>query len=449
MKVLVLGWEYPPAVAGGLGAACHGLTTALAGRGHDVQLALPEACRPYAEELAGGAGSELEPTYVSSTWDGAPSHGGARGAAFHPYATDGNFADRDASRADQPRAAMGWGAAGSRLYGADLVDSVRAFTKSALERLAHLDFDVIHAHDWMTYPAALQLRMAVRRPAALHVHSTAFDRGGSKMIGGQLGQERGTIASVERAGVRTADAVCAVSGYTRNVLMEHYGAHGDNVHVVHNAMTSSGAGPRAPKSSAPEGPPTALFLGRLTRQKGVGFLLRAAALVLKAHPSARFLIAGDGEERSRLIETVAELGLAGRVFFLGSISDEAKVEAYRSADVFVLPSVSEPFGLTPLEALMEGTPVVLTTTAGVAEVLPSAPAVEPWDPHAMADAITAIFDSRGQAGGHAESLVRRGQQDLESLSWDRSAEALEQALGSAIRSTGGQVQGAGAAGVSL
>ncbi len=433
MKVLVLGWEYPPAVAGGLGAACQGLTTALAERGHGVQLALPEACRPYAEELQGGVGPDPEPVYVSSTWDGAPSGRVGRATQFHPYATDESPVDSSSVGSPRSSLSTGWGAAGSRLYGADLVDSVRAFTKSALERLAHLDFDVIHAHDWMTYPAALQLRMAARKPAVLHVHSTSFDRGGSRMIGGQLGLERGTIASVERAGVRTADAVCAVSEYTRGVLLKHYGARSEAVHVVHNAMTSNGAPPRAPQGAKPGAPPTALFLGRLTRQKGVGFLLRAARLVLDTHPTARFLVAGDGEERARLIEAVAELGLAGRVFFLGSISDEAKLEAYRNADVFVLPSVSEPFGLTPLESLMEGTPVVLTSTSGVAEVLKSAPAVEPWDARAMADALIGIFDSRGQPSGRAETLVKRGQEELSELSWGRSAAALEAVLQGSVQ----------------
>jgi glycosyltransferase involved in cell wall biosynthesis len=252
------------------------------------------------------------------------------------------------------------------------------------------------------------------------------------MIGGQLGLERGTIASVERAGVRTADAVCAVSGYTRGVLLQHYGADPENVHVVYNAMTPNGSPPRSPSASDPSTPPTALFLGRLTRQKGVGFLLRAAQHLAETHPTARLLIAGDGEERSRLIESVAELGLAGRVFFLGSISDEAKREAYRKADVFVLPSVSEPFGLTPLEALMEGTPVVLTSTSGVAEVLRSQPAVEPWDAREMARAIASIFDSRGQAGGQAAALVQSGQEELRKLSWERSAEYLESALEAAV-----------------
>ena len=180
-----------------------------------------------------------------------------------------------------------------------------------------------------------------------------------------------------------------------------------------------------------------LFLGRLTRQKGVGFLLRAARVVLASHPDARFLIAGEGEERSRLIEAVAELGLAGQVFFLGSISDEAKVQAYRDASVFVLPSVSEPFGLTPLEALAEGTPVVLSKASGVAEVLPSAPAVEPWDYVGMAAEISAILDSSGVPGGLAERLVASGQREMAQLSWDRSASALESALAAAI-SRGGQ-----------
>ncbi len=427
MKVLVLGWEYPPAVAGGLGAACHGLTTALAARGHAVQLALPDTCRSYAAGLAGEHDLIAKAVFVSTAPDGSTE---ARDhVAFHPYATD----EAKPAPGTEP-ASRAWGAAASKLYGSDLAEAVRAFTRHAVEQLADLEFDVIHAHDWMTYPAAIQLRLAAQRPACLHVHSTAFDRGGSPMVGGQLGLERGTIAGVERAGVRMADAVAAVSGYTKGVLIERFGADADRVHVVHNAP---GEGPaREAPGGRPQGPPTVFFLGRLTRQKGVGFLLRAASMVLDTHPTTRFLIAGDGEERQALIETAAELGLARNVFFMGAISDEAKLQAYRDADVFALPSVSEPFGLTPLEALAEGTPVVLSRASGVAETIPSAPSFEPWDVAAMAASIVAILDSRGVPGGHAERLVTAGQKDLSQLSWDRSAAALESALACAMsRST--------------
>ncbi|QDV07507.1 Glycogen synthase [Planctomycetes bacterium Poly30] len=446
MNVLVLGWEYPPAVAGGLGAACQGLTRALAARGHGVQLALPDACRPY--HPPGHGSGEAEAIFLGTS-SGEAGVEDARGALFHPYASD----EVHAATQDPGRGPAGWGAAGARLYGRDLIPSVRAYTRSAVERLAHLDFDVIHAHDWMTFPAALQLRLATGRPVCLHVHSTAYDRGGSPEVAGQLGLERGSIASVERAGVRTADAVAAVSAYTGRVLVDHYGADSDRIRVVHNApsrhhaLSGAASGQNAapsPAASAPGRPvsprtqKTVLCLGRLTRQKGVSFLLRAAKVVLMSHPDARFLVAGEGEERTRLIEMVAELGLAGKVHFLGSISDEAKVKAYREADVFVLPSVSEPFGLTPLEALAEGTPVVLSKASGVAEVLPSAPAVEPWDYVGMASEISALLDSRGKPGGLAERLVASGQREMASLSWDRSAAALESALAFAI-SRGGRV----------
>lgn len=452
LRVLVLGWEYPPAVAGGLGAACHGLTTAFAARGNGVHLALPDVCRPFHEgaEASGkpaavseGEAGILSTSFLATTAGADAGQGQHHAGVFHPYATD----ERPPDPAESDGTPRAWGAASQRLYGADLIDSVRAFTRSAVESLAHLDFDVIHAHDWMTYPAALQLRLATRRPACLHVHSTAFDRGGSPEVAGQMGLERGTIASVERAGFRTADAVATVSAYTERVVVEHYGADPARVHVVHNAPSEPSSEPpsgpiggsdsRRSRGSAGTDPKTVLFLGRLTRQKGVGFLLRAARVVLASHPDARFLIAGEGEERSRLIEAVAELGLAGQVFFLGSISDEAKVQAYRDASVFVLPSVSEPFGLTPLEALAEGTPVVLSKASGVAEVLPSAPAVEPWDYVGMAAEISAILDSSGVPGGLAERLVASGQREMAQLSWDRSASALESALAAAI-SRGGQ-----------
>lgn len=437
-KVLVLGWEYPPAVAGGLGAACQGLTAALMARGHDVQLALPDACKPFK------ASGDSTAIYLATSEPQDGEGGQGSSGVFHPYAVDAApepAPAQSAQQSAQQSALQGepshWGAAGARLYGRDLVSSVRAFTRSAVQSLGHLDFDVIHAHDWLTYPAALQLRVATGRPACLHVHSTAFDRGGSSNVAGQFGLERGTIASVERAGVRTADAVAAVSGYTKGVLVEHYGADPDRIHVVHNAPT--GATEVSSHTSPASGPKTVLCLGRLTRQKGLGFLLRAAKVVLTEHPGTRFLIAGEGEERARLIESVAELGLAGRVHFLGSISDEEKTRAYRDADVFVLPSVSEPFGLTPLEALSEGTPVVLSKSSGVAEVLPSAPAVDPWDYIGMATEISAILASRGVAGGLAERLVVSGQREMSRLSWDQSAAALECALAFAISRGGSPV----------
>ncbi|MEM9383035.1 MAG: glycosyltransferase family 4 protein, partial [Planctomycetota bacterium] len=311
--------------------------------------------------------------------------------------------------------------ASARLYGGDLAAAVRAYTRDALERLEGRDFDVVHAHDWMTFPAAMRLRLAHRRPVCLHVHSTAFDRGGAA-------RSDGTVSSVERAGVRTADRIAAVSDYTRSVLVREYGADPARVRVVHNAATN-GPEHAGTRGRDPDRP-TVLFVGRLTRQKGIGFLLRAAARVLERRPEVRFVLVGDGEERASLVELTASLGIARRVFFAGSVDDAARDRAYGEADVFVLSSISEPFGLTPLEALRHGAAVVLSDTCGVREVLPSAPVVPPWDAAGMADSILRLL---GDAALR-EDLVARGRAELRGLTWDRSAAALEAVLAESVDS---------------
>ncbi|MEM1448910.1 MAG: glycosyltransferase family 4 protein [Planctomycetota bacterium] len=407
--MLVLGWEYPPAVAGGLGAACHGLTTALADRGHAIQLAVPagDGAQPplphpgVTRVLLGGEAAA----------DGTPGVDG-----LDPYATD----DHVAATSDAPERDRGARASASaRLYGGDLAAAIRAYTRDAVARLEGRDFDVVHAHDWMTFPAAMRLRLLHRRPVCLHVHSTAFDRGGAA-------RSDGTVSSVERAGVRTADRIAAVSDYTRSVLVREYGAEPSRVRVVHNAATI-GPEQAAPSCRDPERP-TVLFVGRLTRQKGVGFLLRAASRVLERRPEVRFVLVGDGEERASLVELAASLGIARRVFFAGSVDDAARDRAYREADVFVLSSISEPFGLTPLEALQNGAATILSDACGVREVLPSAPVVAPWDAAGLADEILRLL---GDAALR-EGLVARGRSELGALTWDRSAEALEAVLRESI-----------------
>ncbi len=413
MKVLVLGWEYPPVVAGGLGAACHGLTTALADRGHQILLATPHVPgaalpAPYpgvTRVSLGGDGGESEATPLPT---------------LNPYAVDsaGDLAGDATVPARSPR-----GRAGAGLYGGDLTRAIRLYTRSVIEALATQEFDVVHAHDWMTIPAALHLRFARQRPVCLHVHSTAFDRSGAARV-----DRRGSIAAVEHAGVRTADRVIAVSEYTRDVLVREYHADLARVRVVHNAGSAAPSGEPSPIRA--DGPPTVLFVGRLTRQKGIGFLLRAAARVLQKQPDVRFVLVGDGEERAAMIELSASLGIARRVFFAGSVDDAARDRAYRNADVFVLSSISEPFGLTPLEALQHGAAVVLTNACGVREVLPSAPVVPPWDARGLSEQILRLLGDEALR----DDLVARGRRELQGLTWASSAEALEGVLAEAIES---------------
>ena len=203
MRVLVLGWEYPPAVAGGLGAACHGLTTALADRGHEIVLATPyDGAAPPPAPYPGIARVALGEYDGVATGEAMP---------LNPYACDPDPVETGPGGPSSERAG-----ASRKLYGGDLSGAIQRYTRDAVARLGDVKFDVVHAHDWMTFPAALRLRFTHQRPVCVHVHSTAYDRGGSARVGGP-----GSIAAVERAGVLTADLVCAVSAYTRDVLVRH------------------------------------------------------------------------------------------------------------------------------------------------------------------------------------------------------------------------------------
>ncbi len=433
MKVLVLGWEYPPAVAGGLGAACHGLTTALADRGHEVVLCTPADGTPRHPEAYPGIvrvplgsdvgfspfhpGAFLDPYAVDPTPGAAHERAQASAAPAAPEPDGGPATASSAS--NHARSA-------SQLYGADLSSAIQRYSREAVGALAEHDFDVIHAHDWMTFPAALRLRFARRRPVCLHVHSTVIDRGGRSAPG-----PVGSISAVERAGLRTADRVCAVSGYTRDLLVREYRLDPGRVSVVHNAAPAGAMSP-VDRPRDPAGP-TVLFVGRLTRQKGVGFLIRAAARVLESCPNARFVVMGEGEDRTRMIEMAAALRIGRRVFFAGGVSSALRDRAYREASVFVLSSVSEPFGLTPLEALRGGAAPVLTDACGVREVLPSAPVSPPWDAAGLAAQIVALLTDEEQR----LRVVAKCRSELERLTWAESARSLEAALDQA-RSTSGR-----------
>lgn len=431
MKVLVLGWEYPPAVAGGLGAACHGLTTALADLGHEVVLCTPAdggpadpAPHPGIERVPlGGDGSfsPFHPGLVLDPYavDPAPALDPA------PGATPGAGTELNPGAAESAHARTS-----KKLYGADLSTAIQRYSREAVSRLAGHDFDVIHAHDWMTYPAALRLRFARRRPACLHVHSTVVDRGGVTAPG-----PVGSISAVERAGLRTADHVCAVSGYTRDLLVREYRVDPSRVTVVHNAAPP-GALSSPAREAGPEGP-TVLFVGRLTRQKGVGFLIRAAARVLETCPAARFVVMGEGEDRTHMIEMAAALGIGRRVFFAGGVSSALRDRAYADASVFVLSSVSEPFGLTPLEALRGGAAPILTDACGVREVLPSAPVIPPWDAAGLAAKIVELLTNEARR----LDLVQAGRAELARLTWAESARQLEAALKDARSLSGRRTTG--------
>ncbi len=441
MRVLMLGWEFPPHISGGLGTACHGLTRGLARRGTEVLFVVPRA---FGDERAGHLrllGADAVPL--------APDSAGVGGiallavdSALAPYLDEVSYLARRRRLGDAPPSPRPPGGRRARLagpppsaafdpsggrtvvaprdgggasYGPDLMAEVGRYARAtaAIARGRDFDFrfDLVHAHDWMTYPAGLAAARAEGKPLVAHVHASEHDR-----------CPRGpnpAIVEIEREGLRAADRVVCVSRYTAGVVRRRYGVEASRIRVVHNGVAPLRR--RPPRRGARPGRgPAALFLGRVTSQKGPDRDLDAAALVARRLPAATFVVAGSGDLLPSMIERAARLGLSRRVRFTGFLGPADVARAYAMADVYVMPSRSEPFGIAPLEALLHGVPVIVSRRSGVAEVLPSAPTVDPDDPRDVAGRILEVLGDRALP----RRAARRGGRGAARLRWDRAADRL-------------------------
>jgi glycosyltransferase involved in cell wall biosynthesis len=418
----MLGWEFPPHISGGLGTACQGIVSGLTQVGVDVLCVVP---RLYGDEDARGAhllaaGDVPLPPEAAQAPAAADELTGRLQLAYvdsalRPYQTRPGYAamlrrlrrehPRGTDRHPEARAEPFEGG-----YGPTLAAEVERYARVVSELARREPFDVVHAHDWMTFPAGLLARRVSGRPLVCHVHACEVDRSGADV-------DRG-IAAIEQLALDRADCVVCVSHYTRRVLEQNYRLDPARTRVVHNALTRRGA--RQRQQLRADAPPTVLFLGRLTRQKGPGFFLRAAARVAERRPDVRFVVSGDGDLRDELVERAAALGLARRVFFTGFLEPADVERAYAEADVYVLPSLSEPFGLTPLEALALDTPVIVSRQSGVAEALDSSPKVDYGDVDDLAAKVLTLLERPELR----RALVEAGREELNALRWERSAAQL-------------------------
>ena len=404
----MLGWEYPPRVAGGLGVACAGLVRGLRESGVDVVLVLPSASAGARRRIRrrGGVGSlEIVPAFAGR----GRGRNGARGAALaaaskrvDPYASVDALPTRGAARTR----------GGGVLYGPDLVETVERYASAAGEIAARRRFDVVHAHDWLTFPAGLAAKQASNRPLVAHVHATELDRSGPAGAGSPA-------ALIERRALPVADRVVAVSRYTAGVLRERYGVCADRIRVVHNAIDAVPSGRRGQgRRARRRGSPLVLFAGRVTRQKGPEQFVRAAALVASERPDVRFVLAGTGDRLEEVRDEASLLRIGERIRFTGFVSRGALDRLYARADVFVMPSLSEPFGLVALEALARGTPAIISRTSGVGEVLPRVLRVDFGDVEELAAKILWVL----ALPGLRDSLSAAGVEAVGRLSWRAAGE---------------------------
>ena len=463
MRVLMLGWEFPPVISGGLGTACYGLTKALAKTGVEIIFVLPRC--PEAESFNDVELIGLRPPLptpppaplvmlsergeqVSS--DPASSSGTAYAfedlptvefvkidAQLRPYRRPGERyqvavtgrTSREVPagpvQACVPQALAPQGAIlhpEPPPFTDDLFREVERYAHQATQAVTGKAFDVVHAHDWMTYPAAEAIAEMSGRPFIAHVHSTEFDRSGQRI------DQR--IYDLERAGLHRAALVIAVSHMTRGILMSRYGVPEERISVIYSAVDADGPlAPAQPKPPAIEGDEKiVLFLGRITMQKGPEYFLAAARKVLQVYDRVRFVMAGSGDMIRRTMTLASEMGIGDKVLFTGFLRGRDVERIFRSADLYVMPSVSEPFGIASLEAVSYDVPVLMSKQSGASEVLRHVLKVDFWDIEEMANKIVAVLRHPPL---HA-TLKTQARYEVRRLSWADSARRCTKVYESAL-----------------
>lgn len=389
---LMFGWEYPPLHSGGLGVACQGLVRGLLKNGAHVTLVLPMNAKDTQDNLTlrGPDNADIPAIrFVESTLQ--PYEG------FEEYAIRVHGEGPDDATPD--------------LYGPGLGEAVERFAEQAVDITKDIQADVVHCHDWMTYEAGIRAAQHHRLPLVTHIHATELDRTDF--------HPNPWIADRERAGLLQSDRIIAVSNYTKNILVRHYGIPADKIHVVHNGhdVQPVSGNVQAIVSGHRRKVPLVLFVGRLTLQKNPWQFLEIAKLVREKRPDVQFVMAGDGPMLRELIDRTCELNLTDCMAFTGKISRSEVDLLYRSASCFVMPSLSEPFGLVALEAIAHGVPVVLSKQSGAAEVIDHGFKVDYWDAERFADCVLTILREQPLA----EQLKSEAPRILRRLNWTNQA----------------------------
>ena len=416
MRVLMFGWEFPPHIAGGLGTACYGLTRGLAKQDVEVKFVVPRAYGDEDQRFI----KVLNASDVHATYGGEFSESFWEKMTFiHinsnmvPYISPEEFTSLSSQQNKIGESTWKdvWKEryTFSGKYGTNLMEEVARYAMVAAQVAQDMEgqFDVIHAHDWLTYYAGIAAKAVSGKPLVVHMHATEFDRSGDS-----VNQQ---VYDIERAGMAAADRVIAVSNLTRRIVIEKYGIHAEKVITVHNAVRFKATEVAEFERGVEDKIVT--FLGRITYQKGPDYFVEAAAKVLKQVPNVRFVMAGSGDMMNHVIRRVAKLGIADRFHFTGFLKGDEVQKMFSLSDVYIMPSVSEPFGISPLEAMRSNVPVIISKQSGVAEVLKYAVKVNYWDVDAMADAIYGLITYPALS----KMFKDRGQEEVTSLKWDNAA----------------------------
>lgn len=412
----MFGWEFPPHISGGLGTACYGLTKALAGfKDVEVTFVVPRIWGDEDKTYISLLGADqVQVVQKQIQFDNPESkieyyelHSG-----LIPYLGTSEFYELKTKFGSEEKKLVETTPEGKIVFGGDygqnLFQEIQSYAIVA-EKLAQLlDFDVIHVHDWMTFPAGIAAKRISGKPLVVHIHSTEFDRSGN--------QVNPLIYNAEKLGMDAANQIIAVSNFTRNIIIDNYYIQPEKVLTVYNAVESFDIKPKSEARNIKE-EKIVLFLGRITSQKGPGYFIDAAELVLQKMKNIQFIMAGKGDLREQMINRVAELNISEHFVFPGFIEDADVKHLLGSADVFVMPSVSEPFGIVALEAMHAMTPVIISRQSGASEVLQNVLKVDYWNVQQIVDAVLQLL-SDSELNDH---MVKEAKKEVKSLLWKKSA----------------------------
>jgi glycogen synthase len=457
MRVLMFGWEFPPHISGGLGTACFGLTQSLVRENINVIFIVPrlhgaepdskfklisasEVTVPIEKDqnqlpgrLASGtiqsdfkpkrkkipgtqrailsyveAAGKLDPYSMTHTHVDERSYSVENWNYVFDTITNTTFLPR--TRPTKKNLPTGYRYQFSGSYGTRLMEEIEQYALVGKEIAKQYPHDVIHAHDWMTFAAGIGARKVSGKPLIIHVHATEFDRSGNLS---------GPVFDWEKLGMAEADRIVAVSQWTKDILISRYGVSPEKIEVVHNGVIASDDTVR--DIAPPVGSHVVTFLGRVTHQKGPRYFVEAARKVATKFPDAHFIVAGSGDLLPQTIERVAQLRLSDKFHFTGFLTKDWIQKIWAMSNVYVMPSVSEPFGITPLEAIQAGVPVILSNQSGVAEVMPHALKVNFWDTDALAESICSVLKYKSLS----TMLKMRGEKEIKELSWTKAAVKLK------------------------
>jgi glycosyltransferase involved in cell wall biosynthesis len=463
MKVLMFGWEFPPHISGGLGTACYGLTRGLSEfKDINILFVVPKLYGDEDSDIANliGAGnvsvkqykhkltealiddlhtkagdpklkkavnnidlievqSKLQP-YMSvedfekflkdRKLEGTNIKIDKEGKLY--YEKDGELKELNFTNEDSEQETIDGTFHFTGKYGPNLLQEVYNYARVAAVISKENEFDVIHAHDWLTYAAGIAAKEVSGKPLVVHVHATEFDRGGFERIDSR-------VFALEQAGMNAADKVITVSNLTRNTVIKQYGISPDKVQTVYNAVEPQEAEKVHYEKNVKEKVVT--FLGRITYQKGPAYFINAAKKVLDRTNDVRFVMAGNGDMFQEMIRYAAHLGISDKFHFTDFLKGDEVTKMFSVSDVYVMPSVSEPFGISPLEAMRSNVPVIISKQSGVAEVVQNAIKVDYWDEDALADAIYGLI----KYSGLASTFMKQSKEEVDAMKWDKPAKEIK------------------------